>query len=259
MRVEDIDPPREVAGSADSILRDLAAFGLHHDGKVLYQSTRTPAYRQATETLLAAGQAFYCSCSRKDLPPSGVYPGTCRNGPRTGRSAHAIRLKVPDRHIEFNDRIQGRITENLAESVGDFVIWRADDLPAYQLAVVVDDAFQGVDSVVRGADLLDSTPRQIWLQHCLDLPTPRYAHVPLAVDRHGAKLSKRDQSDPVSALPAPDALKEALRFLGQQSGETDRIEEILSFAVSHWSIERIPQHQAARTFHASAGSATNHL
>ena len=143
MRVEDIDPPREVPGSAAGILDDLWRLGLEWDGEVLYQSTRREAYRAALDRLLATGAAFRCACARSDLPRNGAYPGTCRDGIRDGRRPRSVRLRVPDREIEFTDRAQGAYRANLAVDGGDFVIWRADDLPAYQLAVVVDDAWQG--------------------------------------------------------------------------------------------------------------------
>ena len=240
VRVEDIDPPREVKGSAASILEDLHRLGLSPDGAVLYQSSRAPAYRRAEEKLLAEGRAFWCGCSRSELPANGVYPGTCRNGLPAGKSARALRLKVEDKEVHFVDLVQGDQSENLCESVGDFVIRRADGYPAYQLAVVVDDAFQSIDRVVRGADLLSSTARQIWLQQCLSLPTPEYAHVPLVTDGLGRKLSKQFRSDPVRDLPANQALKLALEFLGQTTCDSENTRLILEAAVANWRLARVP-------------------
>jgi glutamyl-Q tRNA(Asp) synthetase len=241
VRIEDIDPPREVSGSAAHILRDLRTFGLCPDGPVLYQSTRTRAYRRALNQLLDCGLAFPCGCSRSDLPDSGVYPGTCRDGLPPGKQARSVRLRVPDRAIAFIDRIQGLIEENLAESSGDFVLWRADDLPAYQLAVVVDDAFQRVTEVVRGADLLTSTARQIHVQRCLGLPTPDYAHHPVALAADGKKLSKRLGSDPVAAAPPARALELALRFLGQPCPAGLELANMWQWALGHWQLSAVPR------------------
>jgi glutamyl-Q tRNA(Asp) synthetase len=215
IRVEDIDPPREVQGSAGRILGDLNEMGMRPDQPVLYQSRRSEAYDLAITALLDRGQAYRCGCSRAELPNSGVYPGTCRNGLPQGKSPRSVRLRVSDELVGFTDLVQGHVSENLQESVGDFVIRRADGLAAYQLAVVVDDAFQGVTEVVRGADLLGSTARQIHLQNCLGLATPVYAHHPVAVGKDGRKLSKRLGSDPIASSPTGQVLEMALRFLGQ--------------------------------------------
>jgi glutamyl-Q tRNA(Asp) synthetase len=241
LRVDDIDPPREVPGSADRIISDLRRFGMRPDGAVLYQSRRTPAYLTARDKLLECGLAFWCGCSRSELPGSGVYPGTCRAGLPPGKTPRAVRLRVDPEAVFFEDAIQGPIRENLRETVGDFVIWRADDLPAYQLAVVVDDAFQGVSEVVRGADLLDSTVRQVYLQGCLGLPTPAYAHHPVAVDEDGRKLSKRFRSDPVAALAPAQALRAALSFLGQDCPGELCLEATWDWALANWNLSLVPQ------------------
>lgn len=241
IRMEDIDPPREVPGSATSILRELAQLGLNSDRAVLFQSTRTPAYESAVNKLLSEGKAFWCACSRKDLPDSGIYPGTCRNGLPTGKSPRTVRLNVAGVNIRFTDLIQGGIEEDLEHSTGDFVIRRADGLPAYQLAVVIDDDFQGVTEVVRGADLLDSTGRQIHLQHCLGLKTPGYAHLPLVTGADGKKLGKRIGSDPVGRLPAAAAIRLALQFLGQKPPDGMELEKLWSWAKEHWQIKSIPR------------------
>lgn len=240
VRIEDIDPPREVPGSAASILRDLQRLGLTHDDIILYQSRRTLAYETVVKQLLHQGKAFWCGCSRKDLPSGGVYPGTCRNGIPTGRTRRAVRLKVPNEEICFTDLIQGETKENLAESTGDFIILRADSLPAYQLAVVVDDAFQGVTEVVRGMDLFPSTARQIYLHRQLGTPVPLYAHHPLAVQRDGNKLGKRFGSVPVSKMEPDEALFHALRFLGQSPPNGMSAPELANWAKVHWQLSQIP-------------------
>ena len=240
VRVEDIDPPREVPGSADRILQDLMSFGLHPDRKVLYQSTRTPAYDRAINELLESGKAYWCGCSRSELPPSGIYPGTCRSGLSEGKAPRSVRLKVSDTVIRFNDAVQGVIEENLPKTTGDFVIRRADGLAAYQLAVVVDDAFQGITEVVRGADLLDSTARQIHLQQCLGLNTPLYAHHPVAVDKNGRKLGKRHRSDPISSQTAGKVFAQVLKLLGQPRPEQAGIDELRRWALRNWKLSGVP-------------------
>ena len=239
IRVEDIDPPREVTGSATRILQDLSRLGMNSDRPVLFQSTRTSAYDSAINMLLSEGKAFYCGCSRKDLPSSGIYPGTCRGGLAPGKSARTVRLNVEGSIIRFPDLIQGAIEEDLENSAGDFIIRRADGLPAYQLAVVVDDAYQGITEVVRGRDLLDSTARQIYLQRALGLPTPAYAHHPLAMDGEGKKLGKRYASDPIGRLPAASSVQAALQFLGQQPPQGLNLQELWSWATEHWRLESI--------------------
>lgn len=250
VRIEDVDMPRAVPGAADAILRVLEWCGLFWDGAVLYQSQRTEYYQAALESLLRAGMAYPCTCSRRELATSArgrdggpIYPGHCRDGVRqTGRPC-AIRLRATDAPLTFRDAVQGHHHQRLAREVGDFVIRRADGLFAYQLAVVVDDAFQGVTQVVRGSDLLDSTPRQIYLQHLLGLPTPEYAHLPVVVDRQGRKLGKQTGAaalDP--SHPAP-ALWAALRFLGQSPPPalaTESPATILAWARAHWRLERVP-------------------
>jgi glutamyl-Q tRNA(Asp) synthetase len=224
VRMEDLDTPRVVAGSAEEILEALRCYGLEWDGEVVFQSRRTSLYDDALKRFRACGLVYDCACSRADLQraasaPIGaeaIYPGTCRSGLPPGRVARAVRFRAPDERIAFDDAIHGRIEENIAQQTGDFVIKRADGPFAYQLAVVVDDAEQGVTQVVRGGDLLSSTARQIALQRALDLPTPNYAHLPVVVGPDGAKLGKRD-----AALPLPtdqarvrSILATALEMLG---------------------------------------------
>lgn len=240
VRIEDIDPPREVAGSAERILRDLASLGLEPDGPVLHQSERHAAYDAAIARLLEEGTAYWCGCSRSELPGNGRYPGTCRNGLPPGKEARAVRVRVPDSPVAFEDRVQGSIRLDLAATGGDFVIRRADGLPAYQLAVTVDDAWQGVTEVVRGADLLESTARQIHLQSCLNLETPAYAHVPIALAPDGTKLGKRLGSDPVRNRDPATILSLALRFLGHRPPRGS-LQETWEWAFSHWSLQRVPR------------------
>lgn len=240
VRIEDIDPPREVPGSAASILKDLETFEMHPDREVLFQSQRTDAYERAIKKLLDKGNAYWCGCSRSELPASGRYPGTCRNGLPPGKSARSVRLRVSDRTIHFDDAVQGPVEENLNESVGDFVIRRADGIAAYQLAVVVDDAYQGITEVVRGADLLDSTARQIYLQQCLGLETPVYAHHPVVTDPEGRKLGKRYGSDPIASLSPTQVLRHALVILGQPCPEVAGMDELWGWALEHWQLSRVP-------------------
>ncbi|MBQ4853076.1 tRNA glutamyl-Q(34) synthetase GluQRS [Rhodanobacter sp. B2A1Ga4] len=214
LRVEDIDPPREVPGSAASILAALPAFGLVADAPALLQSQRIAAYEAAFEQLRAAQQVFPCWCSRAELAGTGGIhrDGRCIAPPQAGQPP-AWRLRVPDITIEFDDALQGPQRQNLREEVGDFVIRRVEGFHSYQLACVVDDAYQGVTEVVRGQDLLDSTARQIWLQRCLGLRTPAYRHLPLVLDGEGRKLSKSEQAFPVDPADPLPALRRALAFL----------------------------------------------
>lgn len=216
VRMEDIDPPREVAGAAADILATLPAFGLVADAPPLFQSQRMTAYEAAFEQLRAADRVFPCSCSRSQLAATG---GIHRDGqcitPGEPDRAPAWRLRVPALEVTFDDALQGPQRENLRETVGDFVIRRADGHYSYQLACVVDDAFQGITEVVRGQDLLDSTARQIWLQRCLGLPTPTYRHLPLVLDGEGNKLSKSSQALPVDRRQPTPTLRRALAFLQQ--------------------------------------------
>lgn len=214
VRIEDLDPPREVAGAAERMLATLAAFGLVSDEPVLRQSDRHGLYDAALRQLIERGLAFPCACSRKQLEASGgLHLAPCPV-PAAG-VAQAWRAHVPDIEIGFDDAVVGHYTQSLRREVGDFVLKRNDGLYAYQLAVVVDDAAQGITEVVRGADLLDSTPRQIWLQRALGLATPDFLHLPLVRDEHGRKLGKSLASTPVAAEDPLPALRAALRFLGQ--------------------------------------------
>lgn len=250
LRMDDLDRPREMPGAADAILATLDACGLEWDGSVLYQSTRDAVYAAALAQLLRDELVFPCTCTRKEiadsaLRPDGesIYPGTCRNGIASGRVARAWRLRVGETVIATEDAIQGRLGQDLENEIGDFVVKRADGLFAYQLAVVVDDAEQGITDIVRGADLLDSTPRQIYIQRLLGLHTPRYAHLPVAVNARGEKLSKQTLAIAVNAGDAASAMTMALRFLGQQppaglARATPR--EVLDWGVAHWRLAKVP-------------------
>lgn len=214
VRIEDLDPPREIAGAADAQLRTLSGFGLHSDAAVVRQSQRSHLYQAALDLLLSRGDAFPCHCSRTDLAASGGVHRACVPGAR--RPDPAIRLHVPEGNlVAFDDGVHGPIEQDVAATAGDFVLRRADGWWAYQLAVVVDDAAQGITDVVRGADLLDSTPRQILLQRRLALPLPRYAHLPLVLDPAGRKLSKSSLTLPVDPRAPLPALHAAWRLLGQ--------------------------------------------
>jgi glutamyl-Q tRNA(Asp) synthetase len=245
LRIEDIDPPREVAGASESILDCLRAHGLQWDGDVLHQSTRTAVYRAVCAQLLAAGHAFFCTCSRTDLiDQGGIYSGRCRQCLQQPAVPHAIRLLVDVIDIGFDDRIQGHIKQMLDRDVGDFVIFRKEQLPAYQLAVVIDDAAQGVTHIVRGSDLLDSTPRQLFLQRCLHYPEPSYAHIPVIANAHGQKLSKQTYASALDNRQAVANLRCALEFLGQPLPPPTLQQTpsaLLDWAIAHWDIQRIPR------------------
>jgi len=237
VRMEDIDPPREVPGAAADILATLAAFGLESDEPVLCQSRREAAYRSAFERLRA--DVFRCRCSRGDLEPlGGLHRGACVATDSARQPAW--RLRAPDITIAFDDAALGRQQQNLRDEVGDFVILRADGWFAYQLAVVVDDAHQGITEVVRGADLLESTPRQIHLQHLLGLPTPTYLHLPLALDADGRKLSKQDRARPVDRDDPVPALRAALTFLAcDTAGVGARVDRLLAAAARQFDPRRL--------------------
>ena len=251
VRMEDVDEPRCSPSAADQILRDLEALGFTWDGEVMVQSRRKQRYGAVLEQLKHDDLVYPCACSRKDLAamPAGIdgsprYPGTCRAGLGAGQTARAWRLRVDDDPVIFEDGVQGRCSQRLATDVGDFVLLRADGYFAYQLAVVVDDADQGITHVVRGADLLDSTPRQIFLQRCLGFPVPDYVHLPVAVNAAGEKLSKQTLAPAVDATRPLVPLLAAWQFLGQpapQPGEITRLAEFWPWAIAHWQLDRVPQ------------------
>jgi glutamyl-Q tRNA(Asp) synthetase len=240
VRVEDLDPPREVAGADADILATLAAFGMESDEPVIHQSRRAGVYANALAALRERDAVYTCWCSRSDLEPfDGIHPATCVASRDASREP-AWRVRVPARTIAFDDAIQGRVEQHLAREVGDFVVRRADGWFAYQLAVVVDDAAQAITDVVRGADLVDSTPRQIFLQELLDLPRVRYAHLPLALDAEGRKLSKQERAIAVEAGDPLPALRAALAFLGQPATSEQTIAATLAAALGAFAPDRIP-------------------
>ena len=243
VRIEDIDPPREQPGATESILATLEAYGFAWDGAISYQSASRAKHETAIAQLLAAGQAYKCGCSRRDLVDvaagrSGpIYPGTCRNG--TSATETALRVRTDDFEIRFDDLIQGEQSHRLESEAGDFVVLRKDGLVAYQLAVVVDDHLQGITEVVRGLDLMDSTPRQIWLQRLLGYQTPKYAHIPVAVDDAGQKLSKIQGAAAVTNENVSNTLYSALKFLGQEPPlalQGAQLDDVWKWAVDAWDI-----------------------
>lgn len=254
VRMEDVDTPRTVAGAADAILRTLEAFGMQWDGEVMYQSARGEAYRAALEALREQGKVYACGCSRREIADSAVagiegyvYPGTCRQGLAAGREPRAWRVRTDGATVAFDDAIQGRIEHDLERDIGDFVLYRADRVYAYQLAVVVDDAEQGITHVVRGADLLESTPRQVHLQRLLGYPTPQYAHLPVAVNAAGQKLSKQTLAPAIDASDAAAELARALAFLGNDvpgAVDASNLDEIWRWARDSWRLDRVPRVRA---------------
>lgn len=265
VRMEDLDVPRCVPGAADDILRTLEAFGLYWDNDVgraapanlpgiarptvLHQSRRTAAYEEALQRLQAIGAVYPCCCTRKEIADSAlhgidgqIYPGTCRNGIPAGREGRASRVHTDNEPVVFEDALQGRIAQRLESEIGDFVVKRADGLFAYQLAVVVDDAFQNITHVVRGADLLHSTPRQIHLQRLLGLPTPHYLHLPIAVNAQGEKLSKQTLAPAITTERIVATLISVLDFLRQQPPtelQGGSVEEVLTWAIKNWRPEAL--------------------
>lgn len=240
VRIEDTDIPRIQAGAEASIREALLAFGLIADAPIVRQQDRLEQYEAALQQLTKRDLVYACACTRKQLEGFSAYPNLCRDR-QLAWAQQAIRLKVPDRLIEFEDRVQGKQAENLLHSTGDIVLKRRDGIISYQLAVVVDDAAQGVTDVVRGADLLDNTARQIWLGQCLDVPTLRYAHLPLAMNASGQKLSKQNLAAALDLNDAPRLLRLALAALHQPDVGTGSIDVLLQRAVVNWSLERIPK------------------
>jgi glutamyl-Q tRNA(Asp) synthetase len=258
VRMEDLDKPREVKGAADEILRALEAFKFEWDDAIVYQSQRSAAYADALNTLQKQNLIYACTCTRKEIADSSnaqgidglIYPRTCfskidlnKAGLQTNIHA-AYRAVVLDKNINFLDAIQGETTQNLARDVGDFIVKRADGLFAYQLAVVVDDAAQNITHIVRGADLLDSTPRQIYLQQCLNFATPYYAHIPIAVNNAGEKLSKQTLAEPISTSLPEHQLFYALSFLGQNPPaeiKNATLAEMWRWAIENWETSVVPK------------------
>jgi glutamyl-Q tRNA(Asp) synthetase len=241
LRIEDLDPPRESARAPANIIEQLRAHGLHWDGNILYQSTRLTAYADALSELCRLNLVYPCDCIRKNLPL--VYPGTCRDKKRWQvKSPHAIRLLVDKNTIRLNDAVLGTQKWRLKADIGDFIVRRKDSLFAYQLAVVVDDGFQNITHVVRGADLLDSTPRQMYLAGKLNLVIPNYMHIPIVLGESGDKLSKQTNAEPVKNENNIANLFQALDFLGQQlPKETGDCKLLLEEAISNWNVSAIPK------------------
>lgn len=254
VRMEDLDKPREMQGAADDILHTLVAFGFEWDDEVVYQSQRTALYQQAFDQLQNEGLIYPCSCSRKEIADSAthgieglVYPGTCRAGMLQPRTQHAWRIRVTDEILSFDDAIQGYQSQQLNCDIGDFVLKRADGLFAYQLAVVVDDTSQHITHIVRGADLLSSTPRQIYLQRLLGFEQPHYTHIPLAVNKQGEKLSKQNLALPINKQHANQLIFDALVFLGQNPPPTIKLTslaEIWQWAMQNWQCSKV-SHQSS--------------
>ena len=252
VRMEDLDKPREIKGAATTILHQLEAYGFEWDETVVYQSQRSELYADALEKLNLKQLIYPCTCTRKEIADSStsfgvdgrIYPKTCLHHPTKPNTPIAWRIKTNNAVISFHDDIQQLIQQNIDHDVGDFILKRADGLFAYQLAVVVDDAAQGITHIVRGADLLDSTPRQIYLQQQLDFSTPQYAHVPVAANANSEKLSKQTLAKPIEVSAASQLLYDALCFLGQQPPadiSTAQLNTIWQWALEHWNISAVAQ------------------
>lgn len=237
MRIDDLDTPRNVDGALDAILHCLQRFGLHWDGEVYYQSQQLDAYQQILSELRQQQWLYACHCSRKTLGHAAVYPGHCRDAGFSFDEPSAWRLKTLDLQIEFDDALQGKVSQNLAREHGDFIVRRKDDIIAYQFAVVIDDYLQQINHVVRGVDLLDSTPKQIYQQQLLAYPQPHYMHLPLIVDAEGNKLSKQTLAAPVDDANPASTLFLLLQLLQQNppfSLKNASISAQLDWAISHW-------------------------
>ncbi|HEY3487064.1 MAG TPA: tRNA glutamyl-Q(34) synthetase GluQRS [Gammaproteobacteria bacterium] len=246
LRIDDIDPPRTQPGAVESILRTLEQFGFEWDGAVLFQSSRNQAYHEALLQLQDRGLVFFCTCSRRQIAEEGdtVYPGTCRQcmtAPADRK--YSIRIRTEAGKTGLNDLIQGSYAQNLDIEVGDFVLLRRDGFFSYHLACSVDDAYQSVTHVVRGADLLDSTPRQIYLQQLLQFPTPQYAHLPIATNPAGQKLSKQNLARALDTNRREQLLRDALQFLGQQPPQelqSADLKTLWYWASANWSLSSVP-------------------
>lgn len=252
LRMEDVDITRKVDGADTDILHTLESFGFEWDGAIIYQSRQTEYYEQALEQLVSESMVFPCTCSRKKLAEtnSNIYPGFCRSAHLPVKSEHALRVLADNINIEFNDAVMGNQIQNIEQQCGDFIIRRRDNLFAYQLAVVVDDVLQNVTEVVRGADLLGSTARQIYLQQLLHYPTPSYCHLPLAVDAAGNKISKSEGAAKIDLKNKEKTLIDALNFLGQQVPAEllkSNLEDIWMWAIINWNIKQVPTVKSTQT------------
>jgi len=254
LRIDDLDPPRVVQGAVDSILRCLEQLGFEWDGPVIYQSQRAPAYHAALHQLRQHGMVYPCACSRKEIAEHAVmgvegpvYPGTCRDGMPPGREARAVRLRTAGARVAFEDAVLGPQGRDIEREAGDFVLYRADGVFAFHLASAVDDGELGMTDIVRGADLLESSARQIYVLRLLGLPVPRYAHLPIAVNASGEKLSKQTHAEAIDPRDPGRVLVPALRFLGQAppqelSGESTHV--LWDWATTNWRLDRVPQGRA---------------
>jgi len=250
VRIEDVDLPRCDSTSTSLILKALEAYGMYWDEEIIYQSQRNEYYEAALDLLTTQNDTYGCACTRKEINktittrnPVSIYPGTCRDGIAKGKTARSIRIRTNNTEVSFIDVVQGRFSQCLGRDVGDFIIKRADNLFAYQLAVVVDDELQGITEVVRGSDMLDSTPRQIFLQQRLKYFTPDYVHIPLAANPDGCKLSKQAMAPAVNVTEPRPTLIKAFNFLGQQVPNelsNANIESIWEWAIENWSVKKIP-------------------
>ena len=243
--MEDLDPPREIEGAAESIIQTLHAFGFEHDGEIIKQSQtdRQQAYQTALQQLHNQGLVYPCSCTRRQLRPHKIYPGTCRNQQQPADQPHSLRVKVANKTYTVNDKIQGPYTQNLATDCGDFNVVRKDGLIGYQLAVVVDDAHQGITEVVRGVDILDSTPRQMYLIEQLGYSIPQYAHIPVIVGTDGHKLSKQTFAQEIHLQEPYPLIRLCLQLLGQKPPELDvkSAAALLHRACKHWDLSAVPK------------------
>jgi len=248
IRMEDVDLTRKVDGADTDILHTLEAFGFEWQGEILYQSTQNEYYENASQQLIEQSLVFPCLCTRKQLAEGSgnLYPGNCRQRQLPEKNDHALRVIASDINITFNDAIMGKRSQHMAQQCGDFIIKRRDELFAYQLAVVVDDAMQGISEIVRGADLLDSTTRQIYLQQLLGYTTPAYCHLPLAVDSYGNKISKSEGAAKVNIKNKEILLCKTLEFLAQKPPVdlvNGSINDIWQWAIAHWNIHAVPQNK----------------
>ena len=244
VRIEDIDPPRAQAGAAQTILTQLISHGLQWDGDISYQSTRIGKYQEVLTEMADRELTYRCVCTRKQVT-STAYPGTCRDGGKARSSEqHSLRVKTEKEPTRFTDRVHGQISERIDVIYGDYIVRRSDNLIAYNLAVALDDALQEISDVVRGADLLASTARQIYLHKLLELPSPRYAHLPLATDATGHKLSKQSHAPILVDTEAPQTLVDALRFLGQSPPIElfeDPVAAIVEWGIRNWDLGKVPR------------------
>ncbi|MEK7792059.1 MAG: tRNA glutamyl-Q(34) synthetase GluQRS [Pseudomonadota bacterium] len=262
VRIEDLDSYRQMLGADSKILKTLEKLGMEWDEEIIYQSQRHEIYQAALDLFDRQGLIYHCTCSRKEIADSSIigisgpiYPGTCRNQ-ISAKKQGTLRIRTHNHPIEFHDILKGGMSQRLSSDIGDFVLRRADGIFSYQLAVVVDDAAQHITHIVRGADLLDSTPRQVYLQHVLNYTTPRFMHLPVVTNAMGEKLSKQTYASPIDSSNAVSQLVAALQFLGQEPpGELLRSDISLfwQWAITHWRIEEIPnklsiqEHSAIRS------------